>query len=257
MNKFPALLALLAVGGSAFGLLALPGRWNFNAPKPPPGKYVGVLAVNRSLIEEGLDSSYTMKVTASIGTDGKITILSAAPEEPGAAANIDNSVVRAVPNPAVMPPPSGGTIRITDQAQTQTLPAPKAQSVPSNRVIQTSGNLVTLAANYLVNGSIPAFVSANGKMVYLNYSVIKWKPNPAVLPIPPGVGSNGSPVGLNTSPSSQTSATTSPASQATAGIYLPDPGTTLPLPPVQIVDSRVSFGYTLRFQRALPTPGPQ
>src|SRR3954468_22147962 len=99
---------------------------------PPAGTYTGLLTVRRTLLQEGLETSFTVKSEARIEADGRVTILTATPETPGAAANIENSVVRAPP-----PPP----IKVPDL--TIMTPLAAASSVPT----PPTGNISTLPIN--------------------------------------------------------------------------------------------------------------
>lgn len=257
MKKLPLLLAALAVGSSAFGLLALPNRWNL--PPPAAGKYTGLLTVRRTLIEDGLETSYTVKVDANIAADGQMTILSAAPEAPGAAANIENSVVRAAPRPPVAVPPPGTIVLKTEAASKGLTPATGGASL-----VLPSGPLTTtvpfLPSNYVVNGTIPANVSASNRMVYLKYAVTQYRPVPGLEPVPvrsPGIllpmPSPIAVIDTNSSPAASTTTTsTSLANQTSTSIVSPPELGPITVP--QVAVSRVSYDFVLRMQRPLPVP---
>jgi hypothetical protein len=245
--KLPVLLALLATSASVLGLVALPRRW-MTTP-PTPGKYTGLLTVRRTLLPEGLETSFTVKAEASITADGRVTILTATPEAPGAAANIEKSIVRAAPNPSsiVYHDPTVTTIR------------PSTVAPGTTGLVPTSGNISTQPvftlgyvnfSNYLVNGTTPATLSQGNRLVRLSYSINQSQsPTLPVTTPPPGLVPVPGPLSLNTT-GTGTNATgavdTQTASQATPNLYLPR----LPGGPGVPVSS-VSYEFVLRYQRPL------
>lgn len=231
--KLPLLIALLAGSVSAFGLVAWPGRSAVIAP--PPGKYTGVLTVRRTLIQEGLETSFTVKVDASVGADGQVTILTATPESPGAATNIENSVVKAAPRPLLIFPVAQPVTVTNNQVVAATAPAGTVATLPIN-----PGGTLSFS-NYLVNGSIPASLTVAPRMVYLNYALTQYVA--ATLTITAAPVKSGPPVGIIPSIGNLP---VGPGAVA----FPPSP----PITPVtttttmQTPASRVSYEFVLRFQ---------
>jgi hypothetical protein len=249
--KLSLLIALLATSVSAMGVVYWPGR--SAVIPPPPGKYTGVLTVHRTLIQEGLETSFTVKVDASVAADGQVTILTATPESPGAAANIENSVVRAAPRPLLLFP-IGVFQPAAAFTTTGTVPAsPVPTNTPVGGVVIT-GPVATLPtnpagtlsfSNYLVNGSIPASLTVAPRMVYLSYALTQYRP--LTLTLSPGA------TGSITAPGPITAAGSLPV--APGAVALP-PSSDITLPSVptgnilqQTPTSRVSYDFVLRYQR--------
>ena len=152
-------------------------------PTPVPGKYSGLLTVRRTLVPEGLTTSFTAKAEANVAADGKITILTAVPETPGAATKIENSIVRAAPRPPVPTTPVFPPGEI---------PVSTGEPITFDPPVDTQPGFVLVDfSNYVVNGSIPATLRNATRMIYLSYQVGRVLPpgntGPAPTPLPPGL----------------------------------------------------------------------
>lgn len=244
--KLPLLVALLAGSVSAVGLVAWPGR--SAVITPPPGKYTGVLTVRRTLIQEGLETTFTVKVDASIAADGQVTILTATPESPGAAANIENSVVKAAPRPLLIFPVAQPVMVTNNHVVAATAPVGTVATLPIN-----PGGTLSFS-NYLVNGSIPASLTVAPRMVYLNYTLTKYLPVTLTVTPNPLVPINSGGFTLNGASSANSLSPVAPGAVAFPPTSALLPSATPVSTNIQTPASRVSYEFVLRLQCPAATP---
>jgi hypothetical protein len=248
--KLPLILALLATTASVFGVVALPPRWFISPTLPPAGKYVGLLTVRRTLLQEELETTFTVRAVATIAADGRMTILTATPEAPGAAANIENSVVRAAPRQILVVSPGGVLPHpIVNVSTTNTAPAaPSSPLQPGNTL---SPGTVLYFANYLVNNDILASLTVENRTVRLRYTLTQPQSTPVgVGTVPVSVTLHPATISAPiSSPVAVSGTNTSPASQPASSQFIPATPGPLPVPV-----SQVSYDFVLRFERPLTAP---
>ncbi len=151
----PFVAALVLVTVSAFGA-------------PEPGRYVGVLTVQKNLgvFTENLSSSYTLKAEARVFADGRITILPTVAESPSAAANPQSTVLRAAPiEPQPVPLGWGSPLAIHSFA----FPKRSPGLTFDLRASFTGITGITPVFTYLVESLYPALVTTEGTLLKIRY----------------------------------------------------------------------------------------
>ena len=118
---------------------------------PDAGSYTGLVTINK--IVNNLSHSYTLRAEASVAPDGQITILTAVPESPSAAINVDNSVTVAQPSGET-------TVTRTDLARI---------------------GVIFQIRNYVIDDTLPAILFVTGQGFNLSYT----SPAPAVATLAP------------------------------------------------------------------------
>ena len=136
---------------------------------PEAGRYTGLVTITKTVND--LSHTYTLRAEASVAPNGQVTILTAIPEAPSAAMNVDNSVTIARPY-------EGPTGLITIGVITISLPTDVNPGF-TTFVRDPNYDDAFFGHNYVIDDTLPADLVALGQRFTISYTSPKPTP-PAV-----------------------------------------------------------------------------